>query len=280
MRACAGRSPVPRCAALSRVRGALRFLQPTGRWITVSSIVGIGIVPRAVPPLLFGTFANSSSSAVTSDFGRHGARQEALGAQLEREALVLRIVVAARVEQEGNGLQALVLLPLAAQRKAVHARQHDVGNDRMGRLAPRGVQRSQPVARSDDPVTPARKQLVERAQLGLALERNQDHTHASVSLRARALRCRRDEIYACFLTGQDRPRSMPMRGLFRTLETSSRPAKETQVTDVTGSIRSPAPFARAVRHPAWARIRPGGCPACAPGAKSRESRTSLRDAKR
>ncbi len=48
-----------------------------------------------------------------------------------------------------------------------------------GRLAPRGVQRGQPVAGSDDPVTPARKQLVERAQLGLALERNQDDTHAS-----------------------------------------------------------------------------------------------------
>ena len=49
----------------------------------------------------------------------------------------------------------------------------------MRRLAPRGVQRGQAIARPDDPMTPARKQLVERAQLGFALERNQDHTHAS-----------------------------------------------------------------------------------------------------
>ena len=110
---------------------------------------------------------------------RHGARDESLGAELERKALVLRIVVAARVEHERDRLQALVLLPFAAQRKAVHARQHDVGNDRMRRLAPRGIEGGEAVARADDAMTLARKQLIQRAQLRFALERNQDHTHAA-----------------------------------------------------------------------------------------------------
>jgi hypothetical protein len=75
----------------------------------------------------------------------------------------------------------------------------------MRRLAPRGVQRGQAIARPDDPMTLARKQLLERAQLGFALERNQDHAHAS-HLPPRSRPSDGEflgAVYACFRNGSE-----------------------------------------------------------------------------
>src|SRR5690606_11445920 len=67
--------------------------------------------------------------------GGGGTGQETLRAALEREALIFRIVVPARVENEWHVSKTLVLLPLATQSEAVHARQDDVRDDRVRRLA-------------------------------------------------------------------------------------------------------------------------------------------------
>ena len=101
-------------------------------------------------------------------------------AELERETLVLGIVVTARVEDEGYGLKLLVLLPFAAEREAVHARQDDIGDDGVRRFAPGSIERFQTVARFDDAMAVRRQQFFERRLLRLALVCNQNHTHAEL----------------------------------------------------------------------------------------------------
>jgi hypothetical protein len=87
--------------------------------------------------------------------------------------------VTARIENERNVLQPVVLFPLPAQREAVHAWQDDVRDDGLRRLATRGIQCRQAVRRLDHPMTVTRKQCFERALFRLALECDQDDTHAS-----------------------------------------------------------------------------------------------------
>jgi hypothetical protein len=79
------------------------------------------------------------------NFGRYRARKESLSSELQRKSLILGIVVTTRVEDERNALQPFVLLPLTAKREAIHAGQHDVGNDRIGRFASCGIQGRQSV---------------------------------------------------------------------------------------------------------------------------------------
>src|SRR5690606_6209514 len=99
-------------------------------------------------------------------FRRSGTGQETFGAELQREAFVLRVVVPARIENERNALQAIVLLAFAAQGEAVHARQDDIGDDGLRRLAARGIQRRQAVGGLQYPMTMARQQSLERGLLG------------------------------------------------------------------------------------------------------------------
>ena len=98
-------------------------------------------------------------------FGRYGPRQKSFCAEFQREAFVLRIVVPPRIEDEGDRLQAFVLLPFTAQGEAVHARQHDVRNDHVRRFAARRVERRKAVRRPHDAMTLAGQQLLERALL-------------------------------------------------------------------------------------------------------------------
>ncbi len=113
--------------------------------------------------------------------GLFAAGEEAFGPQFERETFVLRIVVTARVEQERNALQPLVLLPLATQGETVHARQHDVGHHGLRRLAAGSFQRFQSVGCTHDAMTARRQQLLQRQLFGLALVGNQNDTHAENS---------------------------------------------------------------------------------------------------
>src|SRR5690606_14891968 len=93
-------------------------------------------------------------------------------------ALVLWVIVATGIEDERNALELLVLLPLATEREPVHARQHDVGDDRIGRLTARNVERSQAVRCLLDLMTAASQQLLDRALFRFPLKCDQDDTHA------------------------------------------------------------------------------------------------------
>src|SRR5690606_39422360 len=97
-----------------------------------------------------------------------------LGTELERKAFVLRIVVTSGVEDEWDALQLFVLLPLAAERKAVHARQHDVGDDCIGRRAPGGIERGRTRARLLHLMATTGQWLLDRALLRFAVECDQN----------------------------------------------------------------------------------------------------------
>ena len=135
-------------------------------------------------------------------------------AQFERESLVLRIVVSTRIEDERNSLEAIVGLPLAAKRKAIHAWQDDIADDEMRRIAACDIERRQSVGRPDDLMAATAEQLFERDLLGLSLVCNQNDAHAPLLLIDPNL----GSGLALQVAHKQARGSMPMRDLIRTIQ--------------------------------------------------------------
>ena len=108
--------------------------------------------------------------------------EESIRAEIQGQLLVSRIGVGGRVEDKGNTAQAIVRLPVAAKREAVHDRHEDVGDDQVGWILTGLRQCLGPIVRQLYPEAPALQKNLQEVEVFVVVVHDQHTFHRDSSM--------------------------------------------------------------------------------------------------